>query len=117
MIKDTLQPALVPPLAAAPRALRASLPPSAPLSEAAQEQIAYQQGADLVRELDHQKTLHDLRGTYATKLMTLPGGSLTNSEIASVMGWSETQVATIRKRYVDEAAIVVAIGRRIAGDL
>jgi len=68
-------------------------------------------------EPDRQKTLHDLRGTYATKLMTLPGGGLTNSQIAMIMGWSEDQVATIRKRYVDEAAIVVAIGRRIAGDL
>ncbi len=65
-------------------------------------------------EQDKPKHLHDLRGTFATKLMTLPGGSLTDDQIASVMGWSAEQVATIRKRYVDEAAIVVAIGRRIA---
>ncbi len=59
------------------------------------------------------KTLHDLRGTFATKLMTLPGGSLTDDQIASVMGWSPRDVAAIRCRYVDEAAIVVAIGQRI----
>ena len=65
-------------------------------------------------EPDRKKTLHDLRGTFATKLMTLPGGSLTDAQIAQVMGWSANQVATIRKRYVDEAAIIVAIGKRIS---
>lgn len=66
-------------------------------------------------EPDRAKTLHDLRGTFATKLMTLPGGSLTDDQIATIMGWSTAQVAAIRKRYVDEAAIVVAIGKRITG--
>ena len=60
------------------------------------------------------KSLHDFRGTFATKLMTLPGGSLTDDQIASVMGWSPQKVAAIRKRYVDEAAIIVAIATRIA---
>lgn len=59
------------------------------------------------------KTLHDLRGTFATRLMTLPGGGLTDDQIASLMGWSPGDVAAIRRRYVDEAAIVVAIGERI----
>ncbi|MEJ5976992.1 tyrosine-type recombinase/integrase [Novosphingobium sp. PS1R-30] len=68
-------------------------------------------------EPDRAKTLHDLRGTFATKLMTLPGGSLTDDQIATIMGWSVKQVAAIRKVYVDEAAIVVAIGRRIADAL
>jgi len=68
-------------------------------------------------EPDRRKHLHDLRGTFATKLMTLPGGSLTDDQIAMIMGWTPSQVASIRKRYVDEAAIVVAIGRRIAGHL
>ena len=78
-------------------------------------------GAGIVHKAEHEdeqdraKHLHDLRGTFATKLMTLPGKGLTDSEIAMIMGWSERQVSAIRKRYVDEAAIVVAIGRRIAG--
>ena len=59
------------------------------------------------------KTLHDLRGTFATRLMTLPGGGLTDDQIAAIMGWSPRDVAAIRRRYVDEAAIVVAIGQRI----
>ena len=72
------------------------------------------QKAEFDDEKDRSKHLHDLRETFATKLMTLPGGGLTNFQIATVMGWSEAQVATIRKRYVDEAAIIVAIGERIA---
>ena len=31
------------------------------------------------------------------------------------MGWSETQVADIRKRYVDDTAIVVALTKRLSG--
>ena len=60
------------------------------------------------------KHLHDIRGTFATKLMTLPDGGLSDSQIAMTMGWSESQVSAIRKRYVDEAAIIVAIATRIA---
>ncbi len=74
----------------------------------------WHRGADS-DEPDRTKTFHDLRGTFATRLMTLPGGSLSDEQIAGVMGWSAAQVSAIRKRYVDEAAIVVAIGQRIAG--
>lgn len=49
--------------------------------------------------------------------MTLPGGGLSDSQIAMIMGWDEKQAAAIRKRYVDEAAIVVAIGKRIADNV
>ncbi|MCJ2180823.1 tyrosine-type recombinase/integrase [Novosphingobium album (ex Hu et al. 2023)] len=61
------------------------------------------------------KRLHDLRGTFATRLMTHPTARLTDREIADLMGWSEEQVGEIRKRYVDDAAIVVALGRRLSG--
>lgn len=61
------------------------------------------------------KRLHDLRGTFATHLMTAITPPPTDEEIATLMGWSVTQVAEIRKRYVDDAAIVVALGRRLAG--
>lgn len=73
--------------------------------------------AEFDDEQDRAKHLHDLRGTFATKLMTLPGAGLSDSQIAMIMGWDEKQVSAIRKRYVDEAAIVVAIGRRIAGNV
>lgn len=57
------------------------------------------------------KHLHDLRGTFATRLMLV---GLTDAEIASVMGWAPEQVGTIRRTYVDDARVVVAIGERIA---
>lgn len=60
------------------------------------------------------KRLHDLRGTFATKLMTIPGARLTDAEIAELMAWSVQQVSEIRRRYVDGAAIVVALGKRLA---
>jgi len=66
-------------------------------------------------ELRFAKRLHDFRGTYATALMTHPTARLTDDEIANLMGWSPTHVGEIRKRYVDGAAIVVALGRRLAG--
>ncbi len=63
---------------------------------------------------EHDLRLHDLRGTFATKLMTIPGERLTDREIGEVMAWSEQQVSEIRRRYVDDAAIVVALGKRLA---
>ena len=60
------------------------------------------------------KHLHDIRGTYATKLMATAGLKLTNAEIANLMGWSPEQVEEIRTHYVDDAAIVVAVGERLA---
>ena len=56
------------------------------------------------------KHLHDFRGTFCT---TLCRAGLTNREIARLMGWTETQVDAIRAHYVDEAAVVVAIGQRL----
>ncbi|RPF70961.1 hypothetical protein EG799_04510 [Aurantiacibacter spongiae] len=64
-----------------------------------------------------QKRLHDLRGTFATKIMTHPTAMLSNREIADLMGWSPEQVDEIRKRYVDDSAIVVSISRRLQGEV
>ncbi len=64
-----------------------------------------------------QKRLHDLRGTYATHIMAHSQAALTNNEVASLMGWSPEQVDQIRKRYVDDSAIVVDLTRRLAGGL
>lgn len=61
------------------------------------------------------KRIHDFRGTYVTHLMTLKTSKpLTDREIADLVGWSEQQVREIRKRYVDDRAIVVALAKRIA---
>lgn len=56
------------------------------------------------------KHLHDVRGTFATRLIL---AGLTDQEAADTMGWSPEQVATIRRVYVDQARVVVALGKRI----
>jgi integrase len=57
------------------------------------------------------KHLHDLRGTFVTRLCR---AQLTDEEIASIVAWSPQNVAEIRRRYVDDAAVVVAIGQRLS---
>jgi hypothetical protein len=38
---------------------------------------------------------------------------LTDEEIANITAWSPGNVARIRRTYVDDAAVVVALSRRI----
>jgi integrase len=56
------------------------------------------------------KHIHDLRGTFCTKLM---GAGLDDQEVAEGMGWSPDQVRGIRRYYVDQNEIVRAIGGRM----
>jgi integrase len=66
------------------------------------------------------KHLHDVRGTFVSKLIleaSKEGKPLSNQEIAELMGWSPDQVDGIRRTYVDQRKIVVAIGERIGGKL
>jgi integrase len=57
------------------------------------------------------KHLHDVRGTFATRLIL---AGLANAEVADVMGWSVEQVSGIRRTYVDQSRVVVAMGERIS---
>lgn len=57
------------------------------------------------------KHLHDLRGTFCTRLI-LAGP--TDQEAGDIMGQSRDQVARIRRTYVDQTRVIVAIGERIA---
>ena len=57
------------------------------------------------------KHLHDVRGTFATRLIK---AGLTDAEVAQTMGWSSERISNIRQVYVDREQVVVAIGRRIA---
>lgn len=57
------------------------------------------------------KHLHDARGTFATKLMML--GGLTDQDIAEAMAWSPQRVSHIRRVYVDQRAVTMALGQRI----
>jgi integrase len=57
------------------------------------------------------KHLHDVRGTFCTKLLTET--DLTDREAAEIMGWAPDRVATIRKVYVDQSKISAALGERL----
>ena len=57
------------------------------------------------------KHLHDLRGTFCTRLLT--EADLSDEEAASVMGWSVNKVASIRRVYVDQSALIASIGARM----
>lgn len=61
--------------------------------------------------VERKKHLHDARGTFATKLVAT--SDLTDQEVAGMMGWSPEEVSRIRHVYVDQRAIVVAIGERL----
>jgi len=58
------------------------------------------------------KHIHDLRGTFCTKLIL---AGLTDHEAPEIMAWSPEQVAGIRRCYVDQRHVVVAIGERLRG--
>lgn len=55
--------------------------------------------------------LHDVRGTFVTRLMM---AGLVDDEIAKITGWDTHDVATIRVKYANDARVVIAIGERIA---
>jgi integrase len=56
------------------------------------------------------KHMHDLRGTFCTNLIK---AGLPDEQVADVMGWSPEQVRGIRRVYVDQGQIAVAIGERL----
>lgn len=56
------------------------------------------------------RKVHDLRGTFATRLMT---AGFTDTEIAMVMGWRAERIAAIRMRYVDRTRIAKALSQRL----
>ncbi|MFM6828836.1 MAG: tyrosine-type recombinase/integrase [Novosphingobium sp.] len=57
------------------------------------------------------KHLHDVRGTFCTNLIT--AGKLADREVAEIMGWSPDKVAGIRRTYVDQGAVNMAIAGRL----
>ena len=56
------------------------------------------------------RTLHDLRGTFATRLIK---AGLTDEQAGMVMGWSAKQVAQVRARYVDEEIVIDFLSAKI----
>lgn len=65
-----------------------------------------------IRHTDgRKKHLHDVRGTYATRLVKL---GLSDQEVGDIMGWSALQVGEIRKIYVDDDTAVQSIINRLS---
>lgn len=65
---------------------------------------------------ERKKHLHDVRGTFCTNLILAgiqSGEPLTDEEVGLIMGWSPQRVGEIRRTYVDQHQVVVAIGERI----
>ena len=59
---------------------------------------------------DRKKHLHDARGTFVTRLCR---AGLTDDQIADIVAWSPANVSRIRRTYVDDAAVIVALADRI----
>lgn len=57
------------------------------------------------------RTIHDLRGTYATWL-AMKG--MTDEQIARIIGWTAKRVGEIRARYVDEARVIISMVERLS---
>lgn len=56
------------------------------------------------------RKVHDLRGTFVTRLMIQ---GLSDAEIAIITGWETDRIATIRARYVDRGRAARALAERM----
>lgn len=60
---------------------------------------------------DFERTIHDLRGTFATRLIM---AGLTDEQAAMVMGWTAKRIAAIRARYVSAERVVIELAARLS---
>lgn len=58
------------------------------------------------------RVLHDLRGTFATKLVQ---NGLNDDDIAKILGWSSEKVSAVRLRYVDNARVIMHLAQKMRG--
>lgn len=58
------------------------------------------------------KHLHDLRGTFATRIM-IADPSMSDDQIGDILGWEGDDVAKIRRRYVDRDRLARALVERL----
>ena len=56
------------------------------------------------------KTLHDVRGTFATRLMR---AGFADGEIDEILGWETGKSARIRRRYISRKAVVISAIERM----
>jgi integrase len=63
------------------------------------------------RPVGFDRRLHDLRGTFATRLMI---AGFSDAEIAIVLGWETKRISALRARYVDRSRVAKAMAARFA---
>jgi len=73
--------------------------------------IVHIEEGDDGKRLERRKHLHDVRGTFVTRLCLET--DLTDTEIANTMAWSVDRIATIRRVYVAHHSVVVHLAERI----
>jgi integrase len=56
------------------------------------------------------KTLHDVRGTFATRLMR---AGFADGEIDEILGWETGKSSRIRRRYISRTAVVISAIERM----
>jgi len=64
-----------------------------------------------VKPAGFERTMHDLRGTFATRLVQ---AKFTDEQAAMVMGWTAKRVAAIRARYVNEERVIIDMIERLS---
>lgn len=60
--------------------------------------------------VDTGKTLHDLRGAFATRLMH---NGFEDGEIDEILGWETGKSARIRRVYISRKAVVISAIERM----
>lgn len=65
---------------------------------------------DATKAAGVEKTLHDARGTFATRLRL---AGLERDQIADIMGWKKDRVDRILTRYVDQATVITAMVEKL----
>lgn len=66
-----------------------------------------------VKPVGFDRKVHDLRGTFATRLMI---AGFSDAEVSQFMGWEADRVALIRARYVDRGRVARAMAERFAAN-
>lgn len=57
-----------------------------------------------------ERTFHDLRGTFATRLIM---AGLTDDQVSMVLAWTSKRVSTLRARYVNEERVILDLASKL----
>lgn len=71
----------------------------------------FQSSWNAVKPEGFDRKTHDIRGTFATRLMI---AGFTDQQVAVVTGWTAEKIAAIRARYVDRERVARAMAEQLA---